>query len=121
MDLHDARVRVIWEGGEAESEVIGGDHRTFKTQQIGNLSRKIVNFSARSTQSPLLRLTPGEETTLSAHFEVPADVTCAVEVAILGSRPRWFLARTFFKPVIGQWRASIVSLPERTHNQERPN
>jgi hypothetical protein len=112
-DLHDAKVRVSCTGGETISEVVGADRRTFQTQKLGNSDRRVIDFSSRSAKVPLIRLTPGEETTFSAHFEVPRELICTVEAAVLGSRPRWPAIRWLFDERIGQWRASVVSPPDR--------
>jgi hypothetical protein len=58
----------------------------------------------QSQKSPLLNLSPGEETMFSTYFEVPSDRPCTVDVTLLGGW-LWHGKTTY------QWRASQVCLP----------
>jgi hypothetical protein len=103
LNIHDARVKVRWEGDEKIIELIGADRRKSKVESLGAVQRKVINFQDRAEKHPFIRLTPGEETTFSCYVEVPSGIVCNIEVAVLGEKPSG--QRT------GQWRASVVSLP----------
>jgi hypothetical protein len=64
-------------------------------QRIDEISR--LNKQLSNT----LRLTPGEATHFERAFEIPADAVARIDVRIQG--------KSFFR---GQWRASVVSVPE---------
>lgn len=106
LELHDGRVRVSWQGGQAVVPLVGVDRRSYQTERTGKWERRIVDFQSQSRENPFLWLAPGEEATLSAWVEVPTDAVCTVEAVTLGSRCRWPL-----KPRLGQWRASAISAP----------
>ena len=99
--IHDARVRLIQGNSETELELIGFRRLTVRK---GEQSRRRITFSALSTHAPFLFLSPDEETTFSALATVPSSLPCVVEAAVAG-------VRTWSRR-IGQWKASVVSLPE---------
>ena len=106
LDLHDAKVRVNWMSGHLIEALAGIERQSFSTERLGKTDRKVISFKRRSKKAPLLRLSPGEETSLSCCFEVPRESVCTVELVVLGSMRR-IIPRTR----IGQWRASSVSIP----------
>jgi hypothetical protein len=108
LNLHDAKLRVTWEGGEVIHDLPGIDRRNYLGERLGSFERKTINFAERAAYSPFLRLTPGEEAVFSAYVKVPSASVCYAEVIILGER-RWGKRRG---RRVGQWRSSILSFPE---------
>jgi hypothetical protein len=102
LTLHDVQARVTWpEKGEAIlhfPEIL----RLSYTAQA-NPKRKTAILDRQSTNSPLLRLAPGEKTSFGAWLEVPAHLPCSVSAVALG--------RLMGGWKIGQWRASRATLP----------
>ncbi len=104
INLHDAQVRVKWEGGECIEPLIGMDRLSFRTRIIGNnYKTKFIDWNKRSKKLPILRLTPGEETNFSCYINIPTNATCTIELVVIGKKP--------VSCLVGQWRASIISLP----------
>jgi len=104
LDLHDAQVRAAWRGGEAITPLVGIDRRSFNTvPTVGTKTRKVVAFSRQAEKKPLLRLTPGEKAEFSCLIEVPHGEACTLQLVVLGEKPN--------SRLIGQWRASAISLP----------
>ena len=99
--LHDAEARI--------STPAPNEAALKKLSSITRLSfkRSDTKFEIEEKQSktsPLLNLSPGEETMFSTVFEVISREPCTIEVTILGGW-RWQAGTAY------QWRASQVSLP----------
>lgn len=101
LTLHDARVRASWKTGYRIASLAEVERLGFKTERLGAIQRRLVNFGVRSRTAPLLSLTPGEITQYECLLEVPAETPCHVEVVVLG--------KTKWSPWVSQWRASIIS------------
>jgi hypothetical protein len=101
LTLHDAAARVTCPAGGQICE-------TKRLEGFRRLSSKRCAASTMAitwqdaTSVPCLNIAPGDETHFATVFDVPAEVVCIVEVAILGRR--------LFSPARSQWRASEVSL-----------
>ena len=108
VNLHDAQVKVSWDGGSVTKPLIGADRRSLKAEVVGKSKRNVVNWEERSAKSPFLRLTAGESCQFAAHFEVPSAQICEIELAVLGMKQAGFR--------VGQWRASTISLPTKPDN-----
>jgi len=123
LTIHDARVNITCEDGEQIGEkkekepieLIGAvrssyNETTFivRKKEEGKwvdkaVKRKVITFERRSADAPFINLTPGERTIFSCTSKVLSDKVCQIEVAVLGyKRLSW---------VMGQWKASVVSLP----------
>jgi len=96
--LHDARV-LVTQGGVRQESRLGFERYSFRrTDKL--LS---INFDRLSSRVPTLNLAAGESMETSIWFSVGSDQPCLVEVIVMGTG--------FFSLVVGQWRASAVSLP----------
>ena len=114
VNLHDAQVKVKWNGDENAESLIGADRRSLKTEVVGESNRKVVNWAKRSAKQPFLRLTAGESCQFATYFEVPCAQVCEIELAVLGMKQSGFR--------VGQWRASTISLPHAHNEQDtKPN
>lgn len=102
LQLHDARVRVTYDEGQQELELIGYNRLSSELKD-SPLSRRRITFERPSKRQPLLFLTPEEKATFSTCTDVPRHKPSTIEAAILGILTG---GRRF-----GQWRSSIVSLP----------
>jgi hypothetical protein len=92
------------------------NRRLFWENSAGEPPRYAIDFSQFNDVAPVLRLTPGESTQFEANTEVPSGETVRIELAILGQSLRIDYVpgiRVLFprQRGIGQWRASVVSLP----------
>jgi hypothetical protein len=103
LELHDARARVSWEGGNSEAELVGIARLGFDEEHTPTFRRR-VRFDRTSGTLPLLNLTPSEAATFSAVFRVPRSKTCTVEIAVVGQLKNG-------RKREHQWRTSLVSLP----------
>ncbi len=102
--IHDVQARITSENSAARFvSFIGVDRRSFLCERFNGQERKIIDWVNRSKQNPFLQISPKEKTQFSAYTEIPQEVPCAIDVAILGK----ILASWKF----GQWRASCISLP----------
>lgn len=108
LSIHDAQVEVSWNGGKMQKPLIGIDRRSFTTDRSGSTERKVIDFGRGSKKAPFLRLTPGEETHFSCYLEVPSESVCSVDVIVLGQNPA--------SSLVGQWRASTISMPMTAHH-----
>jgi hypothetical protein len=100
--LHDAQVRITDAATGSvldQQAMMGIDRLSFTTDRAG---RSRINFGSQSKTS-CLNLPPGDETQFTALCKVPSEVTCILEIVVLG--------RTMFGRHNGQWRASDVSFP----------
>lgn len=114
LNLHDAQVRVKWNGTVEAKPLIGADRRSLRTEVVGKSERKVVNWEGRSVKQPFLRLTAGESCEFVTHFLVPCAQICEIELAVLGMKQSGFR--------VGQWRASTISLPHSSSVQDtKPN
>jgi hypothetical protein len=100
--FYDAQVRVTCEG-EHEGRILALPD----IQRLSFRNKKLA-WDKMSTTVPFIWITPGDEVLFSCCCEVERSKPCLIEVAILG--------RKKFHPKIGQWRASLVSLPK--HNRK---
>ena len=125
--LHDVRLQII-SGKDEIIEVKDGipfkdrkripvnDNRRFRLSFAGEEpKRPTLDFSRYDEKVPVLQMTPGEVTHFDAIAEVPSAGTVRIEVAILGQTllmnyitDRWWFSK---KIGVGQWRASVISLP----------
>jgi hypothetical protein len=103
--IHDAAARLYDAAGVGSDPVpLNSIARlSFVSQAIGNITQKKIAWDVRSKSSPFLKLTPGDEMTLSAHCKVSSIDTCRVEVIVLGQR----INSSF----TAQWRGSVVVVP----------
>jgi hypothetical protein len=102
--IHDVQARITPENSDARSvSFIGVERRSFLSQTFNGHERKIIDWGNRSKKNPFLQISPKEKTQFSAYAEIPPEVPCVIDVAILGK----ILASSKF----GQWRASSISLP----------
>lgn len=102
VSLHDLSAHVSpTVPGEADSKQLAGIRRLTSRETAGGIFQI---GKGQATKVPLLNLPPGEETTFSQYFRVPAGELCTVEVTVLGGW-QWH-GRTRY-----QWRASTISLP----------
>jgi hypothetical protein len=91
------------------------DNRRFKFSLGGaQPTRPSLDFSVYDERTPVLQMTPGEVTHFDAIAEVSSADTVKIELAILG---RTLLMNSIASPAffenrgVGQWRASVISLP----------
>jgi len=99
--MHDA-VLVVRQSGDEQRTNLPIHRFSFRRDgQFGPLLR--LDFAKTSSRVPTLNLAPGETVTLSECLKVRRDAPCVVEAFVLGTG--------FASPVVGQWRASAVSLP----------
>jgi hypothetical protein len=132
--LHDVHLQ-IFSGADETNRVDDGiplkggrglfvtNNRRVKMSFVGEEpARPALDFSGYDERTPVLRMTPGEVTQFDAIAEVPAAETVRIELAILGqtllmryitgSWPLSKIGRWLFKSRgVGQWRASVISLP----------
>lgn len=101
VNLHDAQIQVDWGSKPVRVPLKGIRRLSFKPRR--DAPGKEINWDLLSESSPMIRLTPGEETVLSGACTVPTSALCNVEVVVLG---QMLLTHRF-----GQWQASTVSLP----------
>ena len=99
ISLHHISGNVLWAGGETELVFEGYERLSYKIVE----SQARILLHVKSTKSPLLNLSPGEEATFATTSEVPAGVPCIVYVTALGQLRRGSR--------YAQWRASAPSLP----------
>ena len=106
INLHDCQVRITWNGHQVIKPLLATDRRSKKIEHFNRSKRNVINWEVRSVNQPFLHLTPGERSHFATYFDVPANVICEIEVAILAMKPFGFR--------VGQWRASTISLPVQT-------
>jgi hypothetical protein len=118
--IHDAKVRVTWEGQSAGlvRPLVGIERLSYTTQawkskrtdiRSWGPGRRSITFRRESRTTPLLSMAPGDQSQLGSAMRVPSSVACIVEVVVLASR--WSSHR------VSQWRASGVSLPRPSQDE----
>jgi hypothetical protein len=100
--LQDARARLTYSGTVVEVELAGYERLSSRADAKVPSRTRLV-FGTQSRTVPFLFLTPEEEATFSAYAEIPKSAPCLVEVAVSGKRVG--------RQRVGQWRSSVVSLP----------
>lgn len=103
VSLHDAQVQVRAADKVMRAPLTGFDRRSYRTESIGDESRRVIDWDNRSRTSPFINLSPNEEASFGCMTEVAIDQSCVVEAAVLGKRK--------FSWCTGQWRVSRVVPP----------
>ena len=96
--LHDAKI-VVGQGETRQESKL--DFQRFSFRRDKKLLS--INFEKPSARVPTLNLAPGESANVATWFTVSSAEPCLVEVVVIGTG--------FSSLVVGQWRASAVSLP----------
>jgi len=107
LQLHDIQARITPDAGRAHIVPFEGfDRLKHLPESFETMTRRVVQWELRNEGRPLLSLTPGEVTQFSHFCSIPSGIPVKVEVAVIGKRKGGLKT--------GQWRASLVSLPEET-------
>jgi hypothetical protein len=103
--IHDASARLFDDVGTPVATVAlhSAARQSYKSERLGAVDRKCINWDSRSIKSPFLNLSPGEEMTLASSHRISSAAVCRVDAIVLGRRTTsWYLA---------QWRACAIALP----------
>jgi len=103
LKIHDIEVRV---NGQTVPELAKLREQLWRFSNISptkQIPYRQIKWGQRSSRSPSISLTPGEETQLASYCKVEHATVCRVEAVILGNRKH--------SRYLGEWRASAVSFP----------
>lgn len=113
--LHDAQARISHGNPPYVSfaDTVRLSFEPAADSRFATEERKVIKWDEISRESPLIRLTPGEEAEMSCHCIVLSQTTCKVEVVVLGFHSNaWaFRIPTGKQGFFAQWRGSRISLP----------